>query len=104
MNKAPRANLELPAALDVAGAPELRALLVAALRHPEIAIDGSKIQQLDTAGVQLLCALVRAAERRGVALRWTVVSPMLVTCVKLLGVGDVLRLDGVRQEGVEWFE
>ena len=101
---ATRANLELPAALDATGASELLARLVAALRGSEIAIDGSKIQQIDAAGVQLLCALVRAAQRRGVALRWTVVSPMLVTCVRLLGVGDLLRLDGVRQEGVEWFE
>jgi anti-anti-sigma regulatory factor len=97
-------ELELPAELDVGSVSGFLPRLEQALRGPAITVDGSKLQHLDTAGVQLLCALVRAAEQRGVALAWRVVSPMLVSYAKLLGVGHVLRFDGVRREGLEWFE
>ena len=94
----------LPVELDVERVEELRDALVRALAAPAIALDGTQVQRIDAAGVQLLCALVLAAERRGVALTWTAVSPTLVTGVALHGVAGVVRLDGVRQEGLEWFE
>jgi hypothetical protein len=40
--------------------------------------------------------LVLAAEGRGVEVSWLAVSAVLVTYVSLLGVGDVMRFDGVR--------
>ena len=97
-------EIDLPAELDVGSVSGFLPRLEQALRGTAITLDGSKLQQLDTAGVQLLCALVRAAEQRGVALAWRAVSPMLVSYVKLLGVDHVLRFDGVRLEGLEWFE
>ena len=94
----------LPAELDIDRVREVRDQLLRALETPAISLDGTQVQRVDTAGVQLLCALVLAAERRGVALTWSAVSPTLVTCVKLLGADSVVRLDGVHQEGLEWFE
>jgi len=94
----------LPVELDIDRVREVQAQLLQALETPAISLDGTPVQRADTAGVQLLCALVIAAQRRGVALTWSAVSPALVTCVQLLGAGSVVRLDGVRQEGLEWFE
>jgi anti-anti-sigma regulatory factor len=97
-------TIVLPVELDLDCVVEVRDQLERALGTPAIRIDGTQVQRVDTAGVQLLCAVVLAAERRGVPLAWTAVSPTLVTCVQRLGVGHVVRLDGVRQEGLEWFE
>jgi anti-anti-sigma regulatory factor len=105
--ESPRAEpplIVLPADLDLTSAAQVHTKFVAALEAGAIRLDGSLVQRADTAGVQLLCALVIAAERRGVVLALTAVSPALVTCVKLLGAQRVIRLDGVRQEGLEWFE
>lgn len=94
----------LPADLDRSAVAELRPRFLEALAGPAITLDGSPVQRADVAGVQLLCALVIAAERRGVALAWSVVSPALVTAVRLLGVERVVRIADVRQDGLEWFE
>jgi anti-anti-sigma regulatory factor len=100
---ATHASVELPVIFDLESTPELHARLRAALATPAIAIDGSRVQHIDVAGLQLLCAFVATAAARGVGLEWTVVSPMLVTYVKRLGVERLIQLDGVRQEGLEWF-
>ncbi len=94
----------LPADLDRSAVAELRVRFLEALAEPTITLDGSSVQRADLAGVQLLCALMIAAERRGVALAWRVVSPALVTAVRLLGVESVVRIADVRQDGLEWFD
>jgi anti-anti-sigma regulatory factor len=94
----------LPEALDRRCAAALQQTLIDGLDGPAIALDGSQVQSADIAGIQLLCALVVAAERAGVALGWTSVSPALVTCVQRLGADGVVCLAGVRQEGMEWFD
>jgi anti-anti-sigma regulatory factor len=96
--------IELPAMFDVGVVSEFLARLAPALAGPEIVLDGSKLQRLDTGGVQGLCGRGPAADRRGVTVRWSAVSPMLVSYAGLLGVDRVLRFDGVRREGLEWFE
>ena len=97
------ARVELPVIFDLESASGLRDRLCAALASPAIRIDGSRIQHIDLAGLQLLCAFVATAAARGASVSWTVVSPMLVTYVKRLGVDPLIELDGVRQEGLEWF-
>lgn len=96
-------TIELPVICDLASAPALHDRMRAALASAAIRIDGSRIQHIDLAGLQLLCAFVATAEARGAGVSWTVVSPTLVTYVKRLGVGRLIRTDGVRQEGLEWF-
>ncbi len=99
-----RVEIHLPAVLDLASAPEFQVRLAQLLRAPAIALDGSMLQHIDTAGIQLLCALMRTAEQRGVEVTWSAASPALISHAQLLGVEHVIRLDGVRQEGLEWFE
>lgn len=87
--------IRLPVALDQAGVTKLRALVERAGYGTSITFDGSRIRRADSAGVQLLCALVLAAEGRGVTVSWIAVSTVLLTYVSLLGVGGVMRFDGV---------
>jgi anti-anti-sigma regulatory factor len=94
----------LPADFDLRCAVGMQARFVEALGGKVITLDGSQVQRADTAGVQLLCALVIAAERSGRAITWTAVSPALVTVVQLLGLHPIVQLEGVKQEGLEWFE
>jgi ABC-type transporter Mla MlaB component len=83
--------ITLPVELDRVGVTELRPRLERLRSGSSLTLDGSQIRRVHTPGVQLLCALVLAAEGRGVDVAWISVPPMLVTYVRLLGIGDVLR-------------
>ncbi|HET7505391.1 MAG TPA: STAS domain-containing protein [Kofleriaceae bacterium] len=87
--------IRLPAELDRVSVAQLRARVERAGDGASITFDGSRIRYADTAGVQLLCALVLAAEGRGVTVAWLAVSPILVTYASLLGVSDVMRFEEV---------
>ena len=89
-----RDAIRLPAVLDRAGVHELRPRLEHATAETALLLDGSHLERVETAGVQLLCALVLGAEGRGVHITWDRVPATLVNYVKLLGIGDVIRLDG----------
>ncbi|HET9626485.1 MAG TPA: STAS domain-containing protein [Kofleriaceae bacterium] len=94
--------ITLPVELDRASLAGLRARLERAPYGTCVAFDGSRVRRADTAGVQLLCSLVLAAEGRGVVVTWLAVSAVLVTYVSLLGVGDVMRFEGVRSDNPDW--
>jgi ABC-type transporter Mla MlaB component len=96
-----RDAIRLPMVLDRANVHELAPRLEQAEPGASIVLDGSYLQRLETPGVQLLCALVLAAEGRGVLVTWIRVSAMLINYVNLLGIGDILRLDGARREARE---
>jgi ABC-type transporter Mla MlaB component len=57
-----------------------------------IEIDASDVQGIDTAGLQLLAALVQEAQARNLALRWRAPTKALRDGVVRLGLGPVLRL------------
>ena len=99
----PHASVELPVIFDLESSAAVHDHMRAALARREILIDGARVQHVDLAGLQLLCAFVAAATARGARVQWTVVSPTLVTYVKRLGVDRLIQLEGVRQEGLEWF-
>ena len=94
--------ITLPVELDRASLAGLRARLEHATLGASVAFDGSRVRRADTAGVQLLCSLVLAAEGRGVNITWLAVSAVLVTYVSLLGVGDVMRFDVARSDNSGW--
>jgi ABC-type transporter Mla MlaB component len=93
--------IRLPVEIDRGSVTRLRALVDRAGYGTSITFDGSRIRRADSAGVQLLCALVLSAEGRGVTVAWTAVSPVLLTYVSLLGVGDVMRFDGVAADDAD---
>jgi ABC-type transporter Mla MlaB component len=88
--------IRLPTVLNRASVNDLRPWLEHAPGGASILLDGGYLQRVETPGVQLLCALVLAAEGRGVTVSWSRVSLTLINYVKLLGIGDVIRFDGGR--------
>jgi ABC-type transporter Mla MlaB component len=94
----------LPAELDRPAVGELRASLERARHGSSIMLDGTQIRRVHTPGVQLLCALVLAAEGRGASVTWTAVPPVLVTYVNLLGIGDVIHFHGRIPQSLDHFE
>jgi ABC-type transporter Mla MlaB component len=93
--------IRLPVELDRESVTQLRARVEHRGHGTSLTFDGSRIRRADSAGVNLLCALVLAAEGRGVRVSWTAVSPVLLTYVSLLGVGGVMRFDGIPQDDSE---
>ena len=54
-------------------------------------IDGGSVEQVDTAGVQLIVAFALDCLEKGVAYNWTGRSPALEEAIELLGVGPLLE-------------
>jgi len=59
-----------------------------------VALDGSAVEQLDTAGVQLLAVFARQLREQDTPLAWQGASAALRDGAALLGLGEVLGLDG----------
>jgi len=91
------ARLALPLAFTVYQAPDLQRQLLQALdtAHGELMLDGAEVQQLDGAGVQILLALAKEAQRRDIALPLHAPSPTLLDTLRLLGLTGRFRIVGV---------
>lgn len=75
--------IELPAELSIAHLEPLRAeLALAAATAAPIVLSAAAVERVDTAALQLLCALVVA----GHAVQWQSPSARLVQAAELLGV------------------
>lgn len=89
-SRAPRPQiLALPAQLDIAHAGELKQTLDAALaaKSPLI-LDAAAVEQVDTAGLQLLLAFQRAR-----AVHWRDAAPALRDAAALAGLSAALALE-----------
>jgi len=88
-------RIELPFALGVSRAPELRAALLAALDEDvTVVLDASEVDSADTLGLQLVLAFVRSATARGRPWRWGPVSRSLRRVADQCGVSERLGLSG----------
>ncbi len=85
----------LGACCTIHEAPAIRAHLLeqAALPGP-YQIDGASVQQVDTAGVQLLVAFALDCLERSIHYVWTGRSPALEEAIRTLGVGALLESPG----------
>jgi phospholipid transport system transporter-binding protein len=73
-------------------AAAVRAHLLAHAAQPgPYEIDGASVEQVDTAGVQLVVAFALDCLEKGVAYRWIGRSPILEKAIELLGVGALLE-------------
>ena len=81
-------------------AAALRAHLLeqAALPGP-YEIDGAAVEQVDTAGVQLVVAFALDCLERGIHYVWKGRSPALEEAIRTLGVGALLESPGVASFG-----
>jgi anti-anti-sigma regulatory factor len=73
---------------------DLQFSLVAADGDP-VVVDGSAVEHIDTAGLQLLVALARHQREVGRGLSWRSASPELLRCARRLGLIEALGLSGL---------
>jgi hypothetical protein len=79
--------------MGMAQAKRLHPVLTAALDHGSpIAVDGTRVQQIDGSSLQLLVSLWCSAAERGIPCRWTGASDWLTHAAGLIGVAGVLQL------------
>jgi anti-anti-sigma regulatory factor len=97
---APPAHIELDARLTIVQAADLHRLLMARLAGGEpLVIDGTRVEEIDTAILQLLTSLWRTAQDRGIACTWHGASEPLRYTADLIGVAGVLSLPSLRERG-----
>ena len=89
------ARVVLGASCTIHEASALRAHLLEKAAHPgPYEIDGSAVQQIDTAGVQLVVAFALDCLERGIHYVWTGRSPVLEEATRTLGVNALLESPG----------
>ncbi len=84
----------LPTELTIARAEELKAALQAALATGQpVELDGRAVQEVDVAGLQVLCAARRSALARGGRLTFAPAarSPALIEAIGLAGLSAHTR-------------
>ena len=92
---APGAKVVLGACCTIHEAPALRSHLIAQASQPgPYEIDGSGVQQIDTAGLQLVVAFALDCLEKGVHYVWSGRSAALEEAIRTLGVGALLESPG----------
>lgn len=88
-------SVVLGVACTIHEAQALRAHLLEKAAHPgPYEIDGSGVEQIDTAGVQLLVAFALDCLERNILYTWKARSPALEEAIRLLGVAPLLESPG----------
>jgi anti-anti-sigma regulatory factor len=85
----------LGASCTIHEAPALRSHLIDQASHPgPYELDGTAVQQIDTAGLQLVVAFALDCLEKGVHYNWTGRSLVLEEAIRTLGVGALLESPG----------
>lgn len=88
--------VELPPRLSIAQCMELhRTLTSRCVGDAPLLLDGSRVEEIDTAILQLLVSAWVGGAKRGVECRWRGVSEALRHSATLIGVALILQLDGI---------
>ncbi len=91
----PPARIELEARMTIAQAADLhRKLLARTAQGVGVVVDGSRVEEIDTAILQLLASLRRTCLERGIACTWHGASDTLRQAADLIGLADLLQLPG----------
>jgi anti-anti-sigma regulatory factor len=84
--------IELDVRLTIVQAAELHRTLVARVASGgPVAIDGSRVEEIDTSMLQLLASLWRTSKERGISCTWHGVSDVLRRRAALIGVAEMLH-------------
>ncbi len=87
--------IELPPRLSIAQCMDLhRTLTSCCVGDAPLLLDGSCVEEIDTAILQLLVSAWLGCAKRGVECRWQGVSEALRHSATLIGVATTLQLDG----------
>jgi anti-anti-sigma regulatory factor len=85
-------RIELAAQLNISHAAELHRSLCATLTDgAAVEVDGTRVEEIDTAILQLLVSFWRDRAERGVGCAWNGVSPALRRTANLLGLSESLH-------------
>jgi anti-anti-sigma regulatory factor len=86
--------IELAARMTIAQSVELHRTLAKALASGEpLRLDGSRVEEIDTAILQLLTGAWIDAAQRSVECRWHGTSAVLRNSATLIGVSEILQFD-----------
>ena len=91
--KAPRpSRIVLDDRLTIVQAADLHRLLVKRLAEGrQLVVDGTRVEEIDTAILQLLTSLWRTGAQRGIACTWHGASQALRRTAALVGVAEMLQ-------------
>jgi anti-anti-sigma regulatory factor len=93
-------KIVLGTACTIHEAQALRAHLLEQATHPgPYEIDGGAVEQIDTAGVQLVVAFALDCLERNVHYVWKARSPALEEAIQILGVAPLLESPGASMFG-----
>jgi anti-anti-sigma regulatory factor len=91
---APPPPIELEPRLTIVQAAALHRTMVERLEAgAPIVVDGTHVEEIDTAVLQLLTSLWRTGQERGIACTWRGSSDALRRTASLVGVAGILHLD-----------
>ncbi len=92
--------IELDERLNIARAGELHRSLAAILQAGgPVVVDGSRVEEIDTAILQLLVSLWRTGADRGIACTWAGTSDALLRTANLIGVSKMLHFADLEPAG-----
>jgi len=87
------AGLKLEASCTLRDSIDMQFQLLAVdFGESDVVIDGSGVERIDTAGLQMLLSFVKHQAGRGKRVQWTGASPDLVRGSQLLGIAGMLAL------------
>jgi anti-anti-sigma regulatory factor len=86
------AVLELPANITIHGVRALHAQLRAGIGGRQLILDGSRVEEVDTAGMQLLLAAHRSAEAAGTRIEWRPLPPAVMRAAQALALSTELGI------------
>lgn len=87
-------SIQLPQSLTIQSAAEDHSKLSALLTSVEspVKIDASSVEEIDTAGMQLLLAMLNQLKSQSIEAQWDSPSEVLVQTADILGMSDALSL------------
>ena len=94
------ARIELEARATIAGAADLHRTLSARVLDGEaVVVDGTAVEEIDTAILQLLASLWRTCMERGISCSWHGASDVLRQTAGLIGVAELLQFPAMDPAG-----
>ncbi len=87
------AGLKLEASCTLRDSLDMQFQLLAVdFGDSDVIVDGSAVERIDTAGLQMLLSFAKYQATRGKPVLWTAASPELLRCSQLLGLAGLLGL------------
>jgi len=95
------ARIELDARVTIVQAADIHRTLLRRLASGRpLLIDGNRVEEVDTAILQLLASLWRSSRERGIACSWLGASDALRRAARLIGLSELLQFpDGESTTG-----